>query len=109
MGNNDLDLNKINLNEFKFLGELSKKIDQNRFSKKKELNIDKKAYKNYRPVLHSKKYNDSGDFILNFTNKEDLKFTILIQHFSSVSIKFNDYKKSNELIEKEVYKTLNIL
>jgi len=104
---NTLNVNEINLKEFRFLGELSKKLDHNQFIEKKEFNIDRKTYNNYRPILHSKKYNEEGDLILNFTNKEDLIFIVLIQNFHSVSIKFNSKNKSNEMIGKEVYKTLN--
>jgi len=102
-----LNIDNINLNQYSFLGELSKKRDHNQFIEKKEFNIDKKLYDNYKPVLYSKKFNETGDFILNYTNREDLIFNILIKKNSSVYIKFNKKNKLKESISTEIFERLN--
>lgn len=102
----ELNLKKIGIKEFKSLGELPKKIEQVQFVEKQEFNINKKTYSTYPPVLHSKKHNEKGDFVLNFTNKNDLSFAVLIQNGLTVSIKFASKDKSNAMIASEVFKTL---
>lgn len=103
------DIKEVNLQDYYSLGKLPKETEHTSFIEKQEFNIDKKTYNNYKPILHSKKYNNTGDFILNYTNKEDLIFNVVIEKNTTVFIKFNTRTKSKELIGEEVFKTISEL
>jgi len=78
--NSQLDVNKIDVSHYPFNGHLTTAyFDHRSLAINSEFNIDKKTYSNYRPVLYSKKFNDKGDCLLNFSNNDDLNFSVFVK------------------------------
>ncbi len=99
----------ININQFRYSGELSTDLYESDFKENSEFLIDRKTYENYRPVLTSKKYDTSGNIYLYFSNREDLGFTVYIKEYTTVYTQFNTKNKQENLIEEEIYKTLETM
>jgi len=105
--NTSLNVDEINIKQFSNLGKVSKKIDHSYFVEKKELDIDRIAYDNYKPILFNKRYNNDGNLLLNYINNDDLNFTLFIKNDSSIFIRHNNKKKLTDIINKEVLKAIN--
>lgn len=105
--NSQLDVNKIDVNHYPFSGHLSTPyFDHRSLAINSEFNIDKKTYSNYRPILNSKKFNNKGDCLLNFSNKDDLNFSVFVKENTKVFIRINNRSKNKDIIYKEIFNTI---
>ncbi|WP_424003506.1 hypothetical protein [Maribacter sp. IgM3_T14_3] len=78
-------IDKIDLSSYHKLGDFKTSINPNLFELKKELNVEKGSYKKFKPILLHKAINDNNDIVLNYSNKDDLNFVLLI----STNVKFS--------------------
>ena len=84
------------MNELTTIGTIEKTVKPELFLEGKEMNLNKSAYLNYKPLLISKIVNSHDSIVLNYSNKEDLNFTLVID---KNIIKVNHKKKlKNESI-----------
>ncbi len=96
----------INLSDFDLIGTLEQNLVEEAFIKKRELSINKRAYKNYKPVLVHKNTSDPSQMVLKYTNKDDLHFTLIITELGCVYI---DHWKRNEqtpMINKFIFEAV---
>ncbi len=93
-------VNKLKLSEFIKIGYLKGQINTEFFQINKEMNVDKGCYKKFKPLLINKSTNNTNDLVLNYTNKDDLNFTLLIMEDNQVYINHKKNKTYSNKINK---------
>ncbi|MGG8497288.1 hypothetical protein ACQY1Q_12795 [Tenacibaculum sp. TC6] len=88
---------ELDSGNFFLIGTLNKNIDitLEKFIEKRELNIERKTYNNYKPILTNKTTNSKNEIVLKYSNNEELSFTILITKDNDVYI--SHWKENNSI------------
>ena len=105
--NSKTDNNKeLDIWNFSKIGGLEKVIEIDSFNINKEIDLERNYYKTYKPKLIQKNLDTDKNIILDFSNKEDLNFTIVINKHKAVSIKHKKKLKDSYKINKNILEGL---
>lgn len=97
---------KLEISEFSKGGDLEGNFNYENFIVKRELNINKSAYKNYKPLLINKYIDENNELLLDYSNKDDLSFTVLINKKNEMYIKYKMEVKNVDFINRYILESI---
>jgi len=101
-GEKNIVLENIEYNNFNKLGEYSQEIDITKLNINKELKVNRIAFDKYPPLLINKIEKNKA-ILLEYSDKENLNFIVLIKNKKEIFVKYLRKNESSELMNANLF------